>query len=84
MTVALNGAANKFLQRCIDTVGHSLLHGCCPHLGRRPIGNLNQYVGIIKHLITRAAQKTWLARSIFRRNPFKQTFELSPFAWFGL
>jgi hypothetical protein len=52
--------------------------------GRLPIGDLDQRVGVIKHLVARATQEAALARSLLRHHILKQTLELCPPTWFGL
>jgi len=55
-----------------------------PRLGRLPLGNLDQHVGVIEHLVAGAAEEAALGRSMFRHDSLDQAHELGPHAWFGL
>jgi hypothetical protein len=52
--------------------------------GSLPIGNLNQDVGVIEHLVARAAQEAGRAQSQWRHIALEQGFERSPLAEYGL
>ena len=55
-----------------------------PRLGRLPIGDLDQDIGIVGHPISRAAREAVLARSLRRDQPLEHTSELVPPAGFGV
>lgn len=83
MTVALNGAASSsssgaYAPRCCG-----FLHVRVPRLGRLPVGDLDEDVAVIEHLVARAAKKAVLAPSLSRDHAFEQTPQLIPPTRFG-
>src|SRR5262249_21355044 len=54
-----------------------------PCLGRLPIGDLDQDVGVVEHAVACAAKEAVLARSRCRGQAFEHTLELPPPTWLG-
>ena len=61
----------------------SCLHVGLPRLHRFPVGNLDEGVGIIEHLVPRTTKKAVLALSLRRDEALEETLELVPPAGFG-
>ena len=55
-----------------------------PGLGRLPIGDLDQDIGVIEHPVPGAAQEPVLTRSLRRDQALEHTPELVPLAGFGV
>jgi hypothetical protein len=55
-----------------------------PRLGRLPIGDLDQDIGVVEHPVQRAAKEAVLARSLRRDQALEHTLELIPQAGLGL
>jgi len=60
----------------IGSGGHGFLHVRHPRLGGLPIGNLDQQVGVIEHLVARAAEESMLVRSLRCDHVFEQALQL--------
>ena len=56
---------------------------CAAALGRLPIGDLDQDVGVIDHFVPRAAKEAVLARSLTRDHAFERPQFVAP-SRFGL
>ena len=77
-------SSQQLEQRCICARCCGLLHVHVARLGRLPIGDLDQDVGVFEHLVPRAAKEAVLAWSLSRDDALEQTAELGPPARCGL
>src|SRR5215469_16708557 len=70
-------------QRCVRARCCGFFHVGLPRLGRLPIGDLDQDVGVVEHPVACAAQEAVLARSRRRDQAFEHTPEVIPPAGLG-
>src|SRR5215813_6600595 len=65
-------------QRCVRARCCGFLQVGLPHLGRLPIGDLDQDVGVVEHPVACAAKEAVLARSRRLDQAFEHTPEVIP------